>query len=87
MEITIATMGRLIKNFDIRLFAFSFHGEWLSVHLHPRSHLLHALNNDAFATLQSIGNDPLGANSVAHLHGSDAYLVLIVHHRYLIAAL
>jgi len=51
MEITIATMGRLIKNFDMALLAFAFHGEWLSVHLHPRSHLLHALGNDALATL------------------------------------
>src|SRR5271170_663210 len=41
MEITMATMGRLIKNFDIGLFILCFHDERLGIHLHAGVHFLH----------------------------------------------
>ena len=51
IEMTMATMGRLIKNFDIGLPFLTFHGEWLGVHLHAGTYLLHSLDDHAFALL------------------------------------
>src|SRR5260370_31501066 len=86
-EMTMATMGWLIKNFDIGLTTLAFHGKRFGVPLHAWPYLLHALRNHAFAPLQSVHDNPLGADSVAHLNRSDAHLVLVVHCRDLIAAL
>ena len=49
IEITMATMGRLMKNFDIGLSPLSFHGKRLWIHLHALAHFLHAFGNHAFA--------------------------------------
>src|SRR6266446_1273898 len=87
MEMTMATMGRLIKNFDIGLPSLRFRAKRLGVYLHARTHLLHALGNHAFASLQSVHDNPLGADSVAHVNRPDAHLVLVVQRRDLIAAL
>src|SRR3989442_14006205 len=57
IEITIATMGRLIKNFDIELPCLAFRGKRLRVHLHARTHLLHAFGNHALASLQPVRYD------------------------------
>src|SRR5271163_522845 len=86
IEITMATMGRLIKNFDIGLFSRSFH-EWLGVHLHSRTCLLHTLSNHSFARLQSVGDYPLIAETIADLDRSNAHFVLVIHRRDLITAL
>src|SRR5713101_1882128 len=87
MEITIATMGRLMKNFDIGLPSPDFHGKWFGVHLHARTHLLHSLDDHAFTLLEPFRNNPLGADAVADLDRTDAHFVLAGHNRYLIAAL
>src|ERR1700733_14085083 len=88
MEITIATMGRFIKNFDIASPSRGFRGgKGLRVHLHSGTHLLNALGNYAIAALQSVRNDPLVADDVAHRDGPDAHFVLAVQHRHLIGAL
>src|SRR5712692_10481089 len=87
MEITMATMGRLIKNFDIRLPSLGFRGIRLGVYHHARTHLLHALGNHAFALLQALSDNPLIADAVAHLDRANAHFAFAVHHRDLIAAL
>src|SRR2546425_12621678 len=87
MEITMATMGRLIKNFDIGLPSLGFRGKWFGVNQHSRAHLLHALDNHAFALLQAFGDNPLIADAVPHLDRANAYFAFAVHHRDLIAAL
>src|SRR6266567_6119681 len=84
MEITMATIGRLIKNFDIGLPSLAFRSKWLGVHLHARAHFLHALDNDTLAGLQPFRNDPLRADAVTDFDGSDAYFVFTVHHGHLI---
>src|SRR6267143_4139485 len=86
MEITMATMGRLIKNFDIGLPSLAFDGKRLGGDLHAWTYLLHTLDDHAFASLQSVHDNPLGADPVAHLNRSDAHLVLVVQRRDLIAA-
>src|SRR5579864_4060226 len=87
MEITMATMGRLIKNFDIALPSLTLRGERLGVHLRARTRLLHALGNHTFALLETFRNNPLRADTVADLDWPDVHFVLGVYHRYLIAAL
>src|SRR5712664_3595145 len=87
MEITMATMGRLIKNFDIGLPSLTFRPKRLGVYLHARTHLLHALGNHPLAALQSLFNNPLRADAIADIHRPVAHFVLAIDHGYLIAAL
>src|SRR5216684_7819601 len=87
IEITMATMGRLMKNFDIGLPSLRLCGKWLGVHLHARTHLLHSLDDHAFALLQPFRNNPLRADTVADFDRTNAHFVLAVHNRHLIAAL
>src|SRR5271170_1071925 len=87
IEITMATMGRLIKNFDMGLPPRSFHSKWLGVHLHTRAHFLHTFGNHPLARLHTVRNNPLRANPVADFHGSNAHFVLVIHRRNLIPAL
>src|SRR5712692_260372 len=87
IEITIATMGRLIKNFDIGLPSLAFRGKRLGVHLHALTHLLHTFGNHPIASLQPVRNNPIGTDAVADLNCADAYSVLAIHHCYLIPAL
>src|SRR5580658_5023085 len=87
MEITIATMGRLIKNFDIGLPSLAFRGKGLGVHLHAGTHLLHALRNHVVAGLQAVRDDPLIADTVSNRYGSNTHFVLVVDNRQLVGAL
>src|SRR5579862_5896528 len=80
MEITIATMGRLMKNFDIGLFSFGFRVEWLGVHDRACSHFLYAFSHDLFPAIQPVGYDPLRANTVANCDRSNADFVVGVDH-------
>src|SRR6266567_9404730 len=80
MEITMATIGRLIKNFDIGLPSPAFRSKWLGVHLHARTHFLHALDDDAFPRAQSFVNDPQAAYAVTDFDRPDAHFVLGVHY-------
>src|SRR5271163_1529693 len=79
IEITMATIGRLIKNFDIELPARSSRGKWFGIYLHARTHLLHSLGNHPVAWLQPVRNYPLAADTVADLNCSDTYFVVIIH--------
>src|SRR5712692_5855889 len=87
MEITIATMGRLIKNFDIRSPSGSSHGKRLGVHLHTGAHLLQALSHYAFAGFEPFLNNPLGADALADFDRLNAHFVVAVDDPYLEAAL
>src|ERR1700733_14669903 len=85
MEITMATMGRFMKNFDIGLFSLGV--EWLRVHDRACAHLLHAFSDDLFPAIHSVRDDPLRANTVADCDGSNVDLVVGVYHGNLVAAL
>jgi hypothetical protein len=87
MEITIATIGRLIKNFDMGLPSLRFHGKWLGVYLYARADLLNTLGDHALAGLQSVRDNPLVADTIADVDRADVHFVLAIHHRDLIAAL
>src|ERR1700693_1715023 len=84
MAITIATIGRLMKNLDM---GSLFRRERLGIHLHSLANLLYAFGHDAFAGLEAIANQPLIADPIAHLDESNVHFVVGVHNRNLIAAL
>src|SRR5882724_4021064 len=87
MEITMATIGRLMKNFDIGLPSLAFSRKRLGVHWHARTYFLYALGHHAFAWLQPFRNHPLVADTIPDLHCPNVHFVLIVHDRDLIPAL
>ena len=46
IEITIATIGRLMKNFDMTSPARRFRGEWFRIDPDAGAHLLHSFGDD-----------------------------------------
>src|SRR5262245_61530230 len=80
MAMTIATIGRLMKNRDIRL-PFSLHcGLWgvrARVDADAHTNLLHSLGDDAFARCKAISYQPHGADALADLHAANAHRVVL----------
>src|SRR5689334_722148 len=92
MEITMATIGRLIKNLDIGLFtaaglAGQRRREVGRGHRHAVANLLQTLHNHALARLQSLFNGPEIAAPFSNPHRLDVHLVLRIDDRDLVAAL
>src|SRR5215831_21224438 len=83
MEITIATIGRLMKNLDTGLLLPDARsgGEWLWSHSHPRPDLLGAFGNHPIARLQSLIDDPHIADVFAGFHVPDCDLVVVADNR------
>src|ERR1700745_2044934 len=81
MEITIATMGRLIKNFDMGNQSLSIGRslvcrtlvcrflvvghEWLRIHAHTSAHSLNSFNHDSVSGIEPVSDDPSVINPVA----------------------
>src|SRR5260370_37068731 len=87
MEITMATMGRLIKNFDIALPSLTLQGKRLGVHLRARTRLLHALGNHTFALLEPFRNNPLHTNTVANRDRPNGHFIVATDNGDLVPAL
>ena len=83
IAITIATIGRLMKNLDISV---ALH-ERLGVDFHAGTSFLYPLGHHTFSRLQPFGHDPHRANPFAHLYCPDADRIRTVHNSHLIAAL
>src|SRR5271167_657774 len=81
IEITMATIGRLMKNFDICSPSLGVCRKWFGIHLRPRVHFLHTLSDYAFALLQAFRNNPVCTHPVAHYDRSNVHFVLVVHYR------
>src|SRR5271165_7404061 len=80
IEMTMATIGRLMKNFDICSPFLGFCRKWLGIHLRARAHFLQALGDYAFAGLQSFSNNPLCTHPITHFDRSNVHFILLVHH-------
>src|ERR1700758_446071 len=80
MEITIATMGRLMKNFDIGLSVLVFRAERLGIHECASAHFLHAFRDDSFPSMQPIRDNPLGTDTVADRYRTNAHFVVAAYH-------
>src|SRR5580700_5968177 len=95
IEITMATMGRLMKNFDMRLVLFlcghrfggHLNGCVCRIYQRSLAHLLDALKHHTLARLQTLLDDPQAAHAIAHSHRLNVDLAVCVHDRDLIAAL
>src|SRR5580693_4148223 len=87
IEITMATMGRLMKNLDIQLPPLRFRREWRGVHLHTRPHLLNSFGHDGIAFVQTVRNHPLVTREIPNFDRADADLISPIHNRYLVASL
>src|SRR5580700_3886007 len=87
IAITIATMGRLMKNFDMGLPVLCLRDKRLGVHMSALAYFLNAFGDDSFARFQSVRHNPLRPNAVADLDRSYAHLILVVDNGYLIGPL
>src|SRR3984885_6593945 len=98
IAMTIATMGRFMKNFDMAFDSFAFLAigiqrlldialEWLGLYRHSRPEILLAFDNHAVALLQSAIDDPHCVCSLSHLHGTHADAVVLIDNSNEIAAL
>src|SRR5579871_1622925 len=103
IEITMATIGRLIKNFDMRYSAFSvlcpvhvfLCGLAVFLRCVPglwvdrRSlfHLLDSLTDHPLIRLESLVDDPHRPHSLPNFYRTDRDFVVAAHHRHLVAPL
>src|SRR5271169_1287893 len=87
IAITIATMGRLMKNFDMGLPILCLRDKGLGVHMRALAYFLNAFGDDSIAWIQPFRNDPLGADAVADRDGSNANFVVAPHNGNLVTAL
>src|SRR6266481_810013 len=87
IEMTMATMGRFMKNFDMGLLHRPFRGKRLGVYVHARTHLLNPLGHDAFAGFHPFSDDPFGTDPVTDRHRANVHFAVAIHDSDLIAAL
>src|ERR1700746_43484 len=86
IAITIATMGRLMKNLDIIRFlcvrasqrSLDITLKWLVSHGHSRPEVLLTFDNHAFTGIQSFLDDPHRITALSHLHGTHADAVVLI---------
>src|SRR5580658_1953995 len=83
IAMTMATMGRLMKNLDISL---GLH-ERLHADFDSGTNLLGPLDNHALARFQPIADHPHRADSIANFDRLNAHRVFVVNDGHLIAAL
>src|SRR5882724_5148193 len=76
---TMATMGRRTKNFDIGLVSFRGRREWFGIH-HRAIGRTSAFNDDTRAGLQPLVDDPAAVDAVADLHRLRAHFVVRPDH-------
>ena len=94
IAITIATIGRLMKNSEIMALGLSYR-RWLwlrkdkglRIDDHVRSDFLQALGNDCFTRLQAVFDNPLRAAALANLDRPNAYFVSAADDSNLVATL
>src|SRR5216683_2301368 len=86
IEMTIATMGRLMKNLDMDSVPLC-RGKRLRVHVHAWANLLNAFSNHGFTGLESVRHNPLRADLLANLDGANLHFAFPVNDGYLITAL
>src|ERR1700756_1052008 len=93
MDITMATMGRLMKNFDMGHGSLSIRRslvlghEWLGIHAHPTAHSLNSFNHDFVSWIEPARDDPSVINPVAHSDRSNVNFIVGANHSNLVAAL
>src|SRR5437762_4496540 len=88
IEMTIATMGRRMKKFDIILLPLCrFCRSQFRVYHCTLFRFLNALDNHALTRLKTLVDDPHFADSLSNLHRSNAGFVVTANRDYLICPL
>src|SRR5260370_41279428 len=90
IAITMATMGRLMKKFDMVVSSVARPGRLalrFRFYMRARTNLLNPVHDHAITAIQPIANHPQGPNLVANVNRLNADGVVTVHSGHLIAAL
>src|SRR5260221_5181691 len=98
MEITMATMGRLMKNFDMGQPSLSIRRplvsrtlvlghEWFGIYAHTSVHSLNSFNHDSVSRVQPVRDDPSVIDPVSHGDCSHVDFVVGADDSHLVAAL
>src|SRR5262249_45484739 len=87
IEITMATMGRLMKNLDMPSPPLGVPSERFSSHQNAVTDFLYPFGDDGFAEIKSFGDDPILVNAVADFYGPNADLVFGIYDSDLIGSL
>src|SRR5580692_257017 len=93
MEITMATMGRLMKNFDMGYLSLSirwclvFRHERFRVHVRACAHSLNPFHYDPVPRIESAGDNPSVIDAISHSDGSNVDFIAGVDDGDLISAL
>src|SRR5215813_9602048 len=86
IAITIATIGRFMKNFDI-LISHVRRGYGRDLHGHAIPDFLYAFHYHSLSGLDSLINNPHRAGSLSDLHRPDANFIVAANDSHLIHAL
>src|SRR5271163_1481182 len=76
MEITMETIGRLMKNFDIGSSLLGRAAKRLGVHSRTWAHLLDSFGDNSVSGMQPISNNPLRTDSIPHRDRSNVDFVV-----------
>src|SRR5262249_50975509 len=76
IEITIATIGRLMKNFDMTSPAYRFRSEWFRVDPGTGAHLLNSFGNHPVTRIESTCDHPTPIDLGPYRHRSDGYFIV-----------
>src|ERR1700690_2251969 len=87
MEITIATIGQLMKNFDMTSPAHRFRGEWFRIDPAPGAHFLPPFDDNALTWIKPTCNHPAPIHLWPDCHRPNVHLVVGVKDCHLIATL
>src|SRR5215469_255988 len=87
IEITIATIGRLMKNFDMASPAHRFRGEWFRIDADPGAYFLNSFGDNQLPWIQSTCNHPPPIHLWSDGDSPDVYFIVGINDRHLIAAL
>src|SRR5579871_1623132 len=87
IEITIATIGRLMKNFDIGSPSRCVCAERLWIDPHPRPDLLSSFHHDCVPGMEPIRDHPAVVNLHSDGNWLNDHLVVVVHYCDLVTAL
>src|SRR5215469_12131339 len=87
IEMTMATMGRLMKNFDMALLSLRHRSVRFGIYGGAGTHFLNAFGNDFVSGFQSIRYDPVAADAVGNCDRADDDFVVRAHHANLVTTL
>src|SRR5690349_23886195 len=87
IEITIATIGRLMKNFDMTSPAHRFGSERFRINPNAGAHLLNTFGNHAITWIETTCDHPTSIDLRPHCYRPDGYPVIGVKDGHLITTL